>query len=49
MVLKEELLTPESLLHSLKELSENKDHYIEAMSKSGQSNAIDKIMTLIRG
>ena len=47
LVLKEELLTPESLLKSLKELYENRDKYIEAMSKSSQSAAIDKIMELI--
>ena len=47
MVLKEELLTPESLLRSLKELYRDRDQYIEAMSKSSQSAAIDVIMELI--
>ena len=48
LVLKEELLTPASLLHSLKELYDNKDKYIAAMSTSSQSSAIDMIMDLIR-
>lgn len=48
MVLKEELLTPESLLSHLKELYQNRETYIEAMSKSSQSAAIDLIMDLIR-
>ncbi len=47
MVLKEELLTPESLVKSLKELYQNKDQYIAAMSKSTQGSAIDRIMELI--
>lgn len=48
MVLKEELLTPESLLRSLQELYRDRDRYISAMSKSSQSAAIDLIMDLIR-
>ncbi len=47
MVLKEEKLTPQSLVQSLKELYRDKDKYIEAMSKSTQSSAIDRIMELI--
>ncbi len=47
LVLKEEKLTPESLVKSLKELYQNKDQYIEAMSKGSQSSAIDMIMELI--
>ena len=49
LVLKEEKLTPESLLESLKELYRNKDSYIRAMENSAQSSAIDIIMNLIRG
>ena len=48
LVLKEEKLTPESLLESLKELYRNKDSYIRAMENSAQSSAIDIIMNLIR-
>ena len=48
LVLKEEMLTPESLLSSLKELYRDRDKYIDAMSKSSQSGAIDIIMDLIR-
>ncbi len=47
LVLKEELLTPDSLLKSLKELYQNKDKYIAAMEKGSQSSAIDMIMALI--
>ncbi len=47
LVLKEELLTPESLVTSLKKLYENKDQYIAAMEKSTQTSAIDMIMELI--
>lgn len=47
LVLKEELMTPESLLSSLKELYRDKEKYIAAMSRSNQGNAIDKIMELI--
>ena len=49
LVLKEEKLTPETLLESLKKLYENKDSYIHAMESSAQSSAIDMIMDLIRG
>lgn len=48
MVLKEEALSPDSLLSSLKELFRNRSQYVEAMSKSSQSTAIDLIMNLIR-
>ena len=47
LVLKEELLTPDSLLRSLKELYRDRDKYIAAMATSTQSNAIDVIMNLI--
>ena len=47
LVLKEELLTPETLISSLKELYRDRDKYIEAMSLSSQRGAIDKIMDLI--
>lgn len=49
MVLKEEQLTGSSLLQALKKLYHDRDRYIAAMSKSGQSDAIDLIMDLIRG
>ena len=49
MVLKEEALSPDSLLRALKELYHDRGKYIEAMSKSSQSTAIDLIMDLIRG
>ena len=49
LVLKEEKLTPESLLGSLKELYRNNDSYIRAMENSAQSSAIDIIMNLIQG
>ena len=49
MVLKEELLTPESLQSALKELYRDRGRYVEAMSKSSQSSAIDIIMNLICG
>lgn len=47
LVLKEEKLTPETLLSSLKELYRDRNKYIAAMSTSSQSNAIDLIMELI--
>ncbi len=47
LVLKEELLTPDSLLKSLKTLYQNKDQYIAAMEKGSKSSAIDMIMKLI--
>ena len=48
LVLEEEKLTPQSLMDSLKELYDNRQKYIAAMSKSSQSTAIDRIMELIR-
>jgi UDP-N-acetylglucosamine--N-acetylmuramyl-(pentapeptide) pyrophosphoryl-undecaprenol N-acetylglucosamine transferase len=48
MVLKEEDLTPESLLTALRKLYQNRGTYIRAMESSRQSNAIDVIMGLIR-
>ncbi len=49
LVLKEEDMTPQTLLKSLEELYRDKDRYIEAMSKSSQSAGIDIIMGLIKG
>lgn len=46
-VLEEELLTPETLLTAVNDLYQNRNAYIEAMSSSPQSNAIDTIMELI--
>ena len=47
MVLKEEDLTPESLLSSLRQLNADRETYRAAMEKSSQSSAIDIIMGLI--
>ena len=49
MVLKEEDLTPESLLSSLRQLNTDRETYRAAMEKSSQSSAIDIIMGLITG
>ena len=49
MVLKEEDLTPESLLRSLRQLNADRETYRSAMEKSSQSSAIDIIMGLITG
>ena len=49
MVLKEEDLTPESLLSALRQLNTDKETYRAAMEKSSQSSAIDIIMGLITG
>ena len=49
MVLKEEDLTPESLLSSLRQLNADRETYRAAMEKSSQSSAIDIIMGLITG
>ena len=49
MVLKEEDLTPESLLRSLRQLNADRETYRAAMEKSSQSSAIDIIMGLITG
>ena len=48
MVLKEENLTPESLLTALRTLYHDREQYIRAMESSRQSNAIEVIMGLIR-
>ena len=47
MVLKEEDLTPESLLSALRQLNTDRETYRAAMEKSSQSSAIDIIMGLI--
>ena len=47
LVLKEESLTPESLLTSLRQLWTDRKTYVAAMEKSSQSSAIDIIMGLI--
>ncbi len=47
MVLQEEDVDCLSLIDTVEELYNNKDRYIEAMSGSGQLNAIDTIMNLI--
>ena len=49
MVLKEEDLTPESLLSALRQLNADRETYRAAMEKSSQSSAIDIIMGLITG
>lgn len=46
-VLKEELMTPQSLLRSLRELNADRQKYISAMEKSAQSNAVSMIIELI--
>lgn len=47
MVLEEEQLNPDLFLEKIKELYNNKDKYIEAMSKSEVKDSIDKIVDLI--
>lgn len=47
MVLEEEQLTPDLFLEKIKELYNNKDKYIETMSKSEVKDSIDKIVDLI--
>lgn len=47
LVLQEEDLDEITLVAKVKELDENKEKYIEAMEKSSQINAIDKIISLI--
>ena len=47
-VLSEENVTPESLLTAVNELYANRSKYIEAMSASKQSDAINHIMALIK-
>ena len=46
-VVKEEELSNETLLDAIHTVFENKDSYIDAMSKSTQNNAIDTITSLI--
>lgn len=47
MVLQEEDMDDKILVEKVKELYQNKDKYTEAMKKSTQMNAIDKIIALI--
>ncbi|MDO5403063.1 MAG: undecaprenyldiphospho-muramoylpentapeptide beta-N-acetylglucosaminyltransferase [Eubacteriales bacterium] len=47
-VLTEESMTPETLLAAVNELYTNRSKYIEAMSRSEQSDSINKIMDLIK-
>lgn len=47
MVLKEENLTKETLLDSLKTLAQNRNQYIDAMDRSTLGNATEKILELI--
>ena len=47
MVLNEEDMTSKLLISKIRELYENKDKYIEAMSESKQRDAISAIMDLI--
>lgn len=47
MVLLEEELNDETLLNNINKLYENKDRYIENMSKSGLINSTDKIVDII--
>lgn len=46
-VLEEEELTADSLLNAVKEVYENRDKYISAMSQSGQMDSIGTIVALI--
>ena len=46
-VLEEEELTADSLLNAVKEVYENRDKYISAMSQSGQMDSIGTIVELI--
>lgn len=48
MVLEEEELTPETFLHAVRELYENRQTYIDAMSGSSHTDSIEKIISLIR-
>ncbi len=47
LVLQEEDLDEISLVNKVRELDENKEQYVKAMSESSQINAIDKIIALI--
>ena len=44
----EEDITPEKLLAAVDDLYKNRQKYIDAMDSSPQSEAIDKIMSLIK-
>jgi UDP-N-acetylglucosamine--N-acetylmuramyl-(pentapeptide) pyrophosphoryl-undecaprenol N-acetylglucosamine transferase len=46
-VIEEEQVTEETLLSAIKEVYENKERYIDAMSKSKQADAIKTIVDLI--
>ena len=48
MVLEEEELTPEKLLDAVHHLYENRQTYIDAMSQSGHTDSIEKIISLIQ-
>ncbi len=48
LVLKEEDMTPESLLKAVKELYLSKDRLINAMEKSPVSNGVENVMNIIR-
>ena len=48
MVLEEEELTPEKLLNAVHHLYENRQTYIDAMSQSGHTDSIEKIISLIQ-
>jgi UDP-N-acetylglucosamine--N-acetylmuramyl-(pentapeptide) pyrophosphoryl-undecaprenol N-acetylglucosamine transferase len=48
MVMEEEEITPEKLLGAVHELYENKDKYTKAMKASPQSDAVVKIIELIK-
>lgn len=47
-LLEEENLTEQSLLNAVKELYNNRDQYIRAMSESGQMDSIGTILNLIK-
>ena len=47
MVLEEENLTEATLLHAVKELSDHRQDYLDAMNRSPQSDAIRIILDLI--
>ncbi len=47
VVIEEEELTNDKLLAAIRELYNNRETYIQAMSQSGQQNSIDTIITLI--
>ena len=47
-MLKEEDMTPESLLKAVKELYLSKERLISAMEKSPVSNGVENVMNIIR-